>query len=1824
MKISTKKTFFFLLLILFASVCTTQAQVSITRPTGGQNISNNLSRGSTIANYTPIGDIVIQETAPGDFAANPNLRVFTIARPSLNWEFRTSGVTVEVISPNNELINVSVLQSTERIIKIQYRVPNPTTGGNKITIKGIALQSLNRSLTNQNGNVYVYSDPVDDGARGVIRGITHGASGAPATTKLAPVSKVVGAAYQLLALMPGQTLATSTTTGKNTENVTPTPIAGDFVNVKVYVTDYGWYPVASSAEVTLASNDNYAVFPVGQNTLNGTLSGTDFSVQLRTATSLVDRTILLTDNANVIAPSITSSTSVNASVYTKLLAVFPEETYAPGSANGKIGVALAPQVGIPYVSTIYGVDEFWNKASVPNPTSVQFNVTNVTNFTPVLAANFSNSGATASSQTFSLVFNTVGEVPNVTAVDNTDGTKTPYNQILPAVAPNPFSKLQILLPGEVAAPGTITGKTGSPVAQSAGVPFDVTVNAVDNNWNLVTNITDVISITHSTTSDAATSLLPANAALTGGTGTFSVTLRRAASDHQLVATNITDSAKEPVTSASVAIMPGIFAKFLITLSGEDYLPGTTTGKGNTVATISVDEITIPTVRAVDAYWNLVTTETGTTVALSSSDLNAVIPSSENIDLSGSAIFSDFQFKTLGSRTITTTSDTDPTKTYTTDPINVTAGEFARLVLVMPGETAVEGIPDGKSGSADPQIAGQSFPVFIKAIDANGNTVTTANNLVTFAGDSYAQLPPNTSLANGVLNATATYRVAGNNKLLEVRDVASAISGSVQFDVNVGPYAGLLITFPNGQTYVPGSPTGNIEPIPNQGINSAFDIVVRAVDAAYNLITSVNGEVAITSNDLSGVMPPNGMLVNGISGSLSVRLNSTSTSTTLTATSMIDATKNYTTGSITVLSPSTSNDYFRSAKITGAWANSSSWESSATGGAGTWQASTRVPDTQARGITVGNGHTISTIDLIIDDVIIENGGVLNHTAGTLTIDDGAATNDFIVQGILRSAGTITKNGTLQVASNGKYQHNYTTTSGTIPAAVWETGSTCEIIGFTSYAGNVTGSDQTFSNFIWNASNQTAAGSPSLLSGFTARDFTVTSTGLGSLNLGSVGGTTTITRDYTQNAGTVRGSKTSGTQNLNFGGDFLISGGTFALGNGAVNFDFNGGSQSLENAGTAIEFQNVNFSGGTKTLTSGSFAIATTGVLTMAANTILNANGNLTILSSATSSGMVAAIPASSSIAGNVKVQRFITGGAQSPYRTYRMISSPIYDNGNPFAGTYSYSQFIDDILITGNGGSGSGFDDSPFNNASAWVYTPGASPALQDVTNINTSLDAGKSAYIYYRGNRSNLTDKFTAPYVDPEDVVMDFDGVLNQHNVVVNLANSGNLVGNPYASSIDWNSAGIIKSGGLSNIIRIWNPASRSYATYDGSIGVPSGVASNIIPAGQGFFVQTVGGGTLTFTEDAKVSAQASPLLMSTPNNEKLIVQKLAVNGGTSTLAVPATELRLTLSLNGSVFTEETAVIFKSGKSGAYNAAEDASYIHNYSTQDGGQKVFLSSRSTDNRDLVINYMPEITESTSVKLNINAFNEAGDYKLKVAYKDVPSGYNVKLNDAFLGTSTVVQNGDLHSFSVDKTQSESFGFDRFSVSFEAPTTLPVTYNSFDVAKVSEGVLVKWSTQTETNNNRFEVQRASDDKAFIKLHTELAKGNNSSYSFIDKNPLLGNNYYRLVQIDNDNKQTPNVPQVINYTGELNGGNDIVSVFPNPVVAKFTVKYNGALKANQQTLRIVNTTGQVLLTKTVSKAELINGYDINIPSYATGVYMVEVYESGNQRIGQVKLIKR
>src|SRR5262249_4183414 len=121
------------------------------------------------------------------------------------------------------------------------------------------------------------------------------------------------------------------------------------------------------------------------------------------------------------------------------------------------------------------------------------------------------------------------------------------------VSPAAFTQLQLLVPGESAAPGSASGKTGTPSTQIMGTGFGVTVNAVDAYWNLLGTVSDMVNLTSSDTS----ATLPSAAALAGGTTNLTVYFN-ANGTFTLTSTDLTDASKSAYTSPLITVSPAQF------------------------------------------------------------------------------------------------------------------------------------------------------------------------------------------------------------------------------------------------------------------------------------------------------------------------------------------------------------------------------------------------------------------------------------------------------------------------------------------------------------------------------------------------------------------------------------------------------------------------------------------------------------------------------------------------------------------------------------------------------------------------------------------------------------------------------------------------------------------------------------------------------------------------------------------------------------------------------------------------------------------------------------------------------------------------------------------------------------------------------------------------------------------------------------------------------------------------------------------------------------------------------------------------------------------
>lgn len=175
--------------------------------------------------------------------------------------------------------------------------------------------------------------------------------------------------------------------------------------------------------------------------------------------------------------------------------------------------------------------------------------------------------------------------------------------------------------------------------------------------------------------------------------------------------------------------------------------------------------------------------------------------------------------------------------------------------------------------------------------------------------------------------------------------------------------------------------------------------------------------------------------------------------------------------------------------------------------------------------------------------------------------------------------------------------------------------------------------------------------------------------------------------------------------------------------------------------------------------------------------------------------------------------------------------------------------------------------------------------------------------------------------------------------------------------------------------------------------------------------------------------------------------------------------------------------------------------------------------------------------------------------------------------------------------------------FGFGFDDPGgALPVVLTSFTTELIDNTVLVRWSTQSQTNNDYFTIEKSKDKNEWEQLSIIKGAGNSNmvlEYSVIDKIPYRGLSYYRLKQTDFNGAFS------FSKLSEVFIGNEREwMVFPNPS-AEFLLVIGQSL--NQ--VRLYDCSGKEILLQPV---HLENGFKYNLKNLKAGVYFIE--GSGNK----------
>ncbi len=238
----------------------------------------------------------------------------------------------------------------------------------------------------------------------------------------------------------------------------------------------------------------------------------------------------------------------------------PSTFYGVAGAEPAEGGAIGPQTaGTPFSVRITARDAYGN-------TLTNFTGTVDLTSTGALSAGGGTSAAFVAGVLTSASVTASSPGTFTLAVTNTAGAETGTSTAFTVTA-GAFAKLQVLVPGETAAPGTPSGKTGSPAAQSAGTPFTVSVQAVDANWNPVSS-TDTVGLT----SSDANAILPANTALVAGNQPLNVTLQTAGTATVTV-TDVSDGTKTADTSPPITVTGGAASQLVFTTPSRTFAAG---------------------------------------------------------------------------------------------------------------------------------------------------------------------------------------------------------------------------------------------------------------------------------------------------------------------------------------------------------------------------------------------------------------------------------------------------------------------------------------------------------------------------------------------------------------------------------------------------------------------------------------------------------------------------------------------------------------------------------------------------------------------------------------------------------------------------------------------------------------------------------------------------------------------------------------------------------------------------------------------------------------------------------------------------------------------------------------------------------------------------------------------------------------------------------------------------------------------------------------------------------------------------------------------------
>lgn len=210
--------------------------------------------------------------------------------------------------------------------------------------------------------------------------------------------------------------------------------------------------------------------------------------------------------------------------------------------------------------------------------------------------------------------------------------------------------------------------------------------------------------------------------------------------------------------------------------------------------------------------------------------------------------------------------------------------------------------------------------------------------------------------------------------------------------------------------------------------------------------------------------------------------------------------------------------------------------------------------------------------------------------------------------------------------------------------------------------------------------------------------------------------------------------------------------------------------------------------------------------------------------------------------------------------------------------------------------------------------------------------------------------------------------------------------------------------------------------------------------------------------------------------------------------------------------------------------------------------------------------------------------------------------------------------IYNFNIARADTNTMGSKRFMLLIRENPAYAYRLLSFTGHPTDHVTQVQldWTTENEQNYTNFTVERSNDNGKTFNVVGGFTSSGMGAYSLLDNSPWVGENVYRLKQVDIDNNITYSNNVYLNI---IDKSNRVVCLYPNPTKNVINLTVNAKM-SNSDTFNITVSNSSGLIVRNVKSTHAT--WESNVSELLTGTYLIRVVNAkDNSLVGEAKFVK-